>query len=225
MTLCGTLGADLHPAATPGLVEGGNEFYTVPGAEVLRGGLADLDILRSGAAQSDGVISLAQITQAPIIPVSYDVSRKITVNSWDNFMVPLPFARATLRIGAPIAVPAELDPPRGCRSQPVKPLALADGERRPVQHLGNNLNEPVGAVVQLVGDEAGAGGYHDRIALRGVRALLQQAGSQRRHRDDHRHGREKRWKTCRDSPGIFHPALRAGRSPLRRRPLICNRVG
>ena len=29
------------------------------GADVLRGGLADLDILRSGAAQSDGVISLA----------------------------------------------------------------------------------------------------------------------------------------------------------------------
>jgi lysophospholipid acyltransferase (LPLAT)-like uncharacterized protein len=55
----------------------------------------------------DGVISLAQITQAPIIPVSYDVSRKITVNSWDNFMVPLPFARATLRIGAPMTVPAD----------------------------------------------------------------------------------------------------------------------
>jgi sulfide:quinone oxidoreductase len=30
------LGADLHPEATPGLVEGGNEFYTVPGAEALR---------------------------------------------------------------------------------------------------------------------------------------------------------------------------------------------
>jgi len=30
------LGADLHPEATPGLVEGGNEFYTVAGAEVLR---------------------------------------------------------------------------------------------------------------------------------------------------------------------------------------------
>src|SRR5690349_19281301 len=29
------------------------------GAEVLRGELADLDVLRSGAAQSDGVISLA----------------------------------------------------------------------------------------------------------------------------------------------------------------------
>ena len=30
------LGADLHPEATPGLVEGGNEFYTVAGAEALR---------------------------------------------------------------------------------------------------------------------------------------------------------------------------------------------
>ena len=30
------LGADLHPEATPGLLEGGYEFYTVPGAFALR---------------------------------------------------------------------------------------------------------------------------------------------------------------------------------------------
>ena len=35
------LGADLHPEATPGLVEGGNEFYTVDGAFALRDVLAD----------------------------------------------------------------------------------------------------------------------------------------------------------------------------------------
>lgn len=35
------LGADLHPDATPGLVEGGNEFYTVAGAFALREVLAD----------------------------------------------------------------------------------------------------------------------------------------------------------------------------------------
>lgn len=35
------LGADLHPEATPGLVEGGHEFYTVPGAFALREVLAD----------------------------------------------------------------------------------------------------------------------------------------------------------------------------------------
>jgi sulfide:quinone oxidoreductase len=34
------LGADLHPAATPGLLEGGHEFYTVPGAVALRDVLA-----------------------------------------------------------------------------------------------------------------------------------------------------------------------------------------
>ncbi len=34
------LGADLHPSATPGLVEGGNEFYTVAGAFELRDVLA-----------------------------------------------------------------------------------------------------------------------------------------------------------------------------------------
>jgi sulfide:quinone oxidoreductase len=35
------LGADLHPELTPGLVEAGNEFYTVPGAFALRDVLAE----------------------------------------------------------------------------------------------------------------------------------------------------------------------------------------
>ena len=54
----------------------------------------------------DGVIRLAQLTGAPVIPISYSVSRKITLRSWDSFMIPLPFGSATLRIGAPIDVPA-----------------------------------------------------------------------------------------------------------------------
>lgn len=37
------LGADLHPEATPGLVEGGHEFYTVDGAVALRDVLAAFD--------------------------------------------------------------------------------------------------------------------------------------------------------------------------------------
>jgi len=37
------LGADLHPDATPGLLEGGNEFYTVAGAFALRDVLAAFD--------------------------------------------------------------------------------------------------------------------------------------------------------------------------------------
>jgi sulfide:quinone oxidoreductase len=37
------LGADLHPDATPGLLEGGYEFYTEPGAFALRDVLANFD--------------------------------------------------------------------------------------------------------------------------------------------------------------------------------------
>jgi len=37
------LGADLHPSDTPGLLEGGNEFYTVAGAFGLRDVLANFD--------------------------------------------------------------------------------------------------------------------------------------------------------------------------------------
>jgi len=58
---------------------------------------------------ADGVISLAQLTGAPIIPISYVLSRKIELNSWDSFMIPLPFGWATLRVGAPVSVSAAAD--------------------------------------------------------------------------------------------------------------------
>lgn len=58
-----------------------------------------------------GVINLAQLTGAPIIPVSYTLSHKITFDSWDNFMAPLPFARCAVRTGAPITVPRDADEP------------------------------------------------------------------------------------------------------------------
>jgi lysophospholipid acyltransferase (LPLAT)-like uncharacterized protein len=58
----------------------------------------------------DGVISLAQVTQAAIMPVSWDADRKFVFRkAWDNFQVPLPFSRAVLRIGEPIPVPREAD--------------------------------------------------------------------------------------------------------------------
>jgi lysophospholipid acyltransferase (LPLAT)-like uncharacterized protein len=56
-----------------------------------------------------GAVSLAQLTGATIIPVSYALSRKIALNSWDAFMIPLPFARCAVRLGAPIAVPHDAD--------------------------------------------------------------------------------------------------------------------
>jgi lysophospholipid acyltransferase (LPLAT)-like uncharacterized protein len=67
-----------------------------------------------------GVISLAQLTGAPIMPVSYSLAWKITLRSWDAFMIPLPFSRATLQLGSPLTVPLDADE----RTREDKRLAL-----------------------------------------------------------------------------------------------------
>lgn len=58
---------------------------------------------------ASGVVSLAHLTGAPIIPFAWDTTWKITLKSWDGFMIPLPFGRATLRIAAPMTVSREAD--------------------------------------------------------------------------------------------------------------------
>ena len=53
----------------------------------------------------EGVISAAQLTGLPIVPVSYHLNWKIRPNSWDRFQVPLPFACCRVRIGEILRVP------------------------------------------------------------------------------------------------------------------------
>jgi len=55
---------------------------------------------------SDGVIALARHTGAPIFPLSYSTSRRKVMNSWDRFLLPLPFSRGVFVWGPPIAVDA-----------------------------------------------------------------------------------------------------------------------
>ncbi len=56
-----------------------------------------------------GCVNLAQLTGAAIIPVTYDLTWKYTFNTWDSFLLPLPFGRCTVRLGTPIIVPREAD--------------------------------------------------------------------------------------------------------------------
>ena|SRR5487761_1982849 len=55
----------------------------------------------------EGVMSLAQLTGLPIVPVSYSLNWKLRVNSWDRFQIPLPFARCEMIYAKPIFVPRE----------------------------------------------------------------------------------------------------------------------
>jgi len=55
-------------------------------------------------AVQDGIISLAQLTGFPIIPVSCNLSWKIVAKSWDRFQIPLPFSRCEIIYEKPIFV-------------------------------------------------------------------------------------------------------------------------
>lgn len=56
-----------------------------------------------------GIITLAQKTGCPIIPISYSAQKIKVLNSWDRFIVPYPFTRARLVYGEPIYVPLTAD--------------------------------------------------------------------------------------------------------------------
>ena len=55
----------------------------------------------------DGIISLAQLTRRPVVPVSFNLKWKIQTKSWDGFQIPLPFSRVEMIFGKPVHVPRE----------------------------------------------------------------------------------------------------------------------
>ena len=56
-----------------------------------------------------GVIALARLSGAPIVPTAVGASREWRLRSWDEFRIPKPFARCVVRFGEPIRVPAGAD--------------------------------------------------------------------------------------------------------------------
>ncbi len=54
-----------------------------------------------------GAIQLAKLSGAPIILFAWSTKRRIVFNSWDRFVMPLPFGEGYLLWGGPIIVPAD----------------------------------------------------------------------------------------------------------------------
>ena len=54
-----------------------------------------------------GIISLAQVSGSPIIPVGARIHPKVQLRSWDGFQIPLPLSRCELVLGKPIRVSRE----------------------------------------------------------------------------------------------------------------------
>jgi len=54
-----------------------------------------------------GATGLAQLSGQPIVTVSYRLTRKWTLRSWDRFQIPVPFSTCIISFGDPIRVPRE----------------------------------------------------------------------------------------------------------------------
>jgi lysophospholipid acyltransferase (LPLAT)-like uncharacterized protein len=55
-----------------------------------------------------GVILMAQKSGAPIVPIGVSSSSRWLIKSWDSYMIPKPFARASMILGDPIYVPPKI---------------------------------------------------------------------------------------------------------------------
>jgi lysophospholipid acyltransferase (LPLAT)-like uncharacterized protein len=98
------------------------------GAEVIRGSAADtgalvlrdaLKVMKRGVSivtTSDGprgprfvfktgTVLMAKAGNAPLVPIACGADRAWYMDTWDEFMIPKPFARIAIAIGEPIDVP------------------------------------------------------------------------------------------------------------------------
>ncbi len=56
-----------------------------------------------------GIVGLARLSGAAIVPVAVGASSEWRLGSWDGFRIPRPFARCVARFGEPIRVPRVVD--------------------------------------------------------------------------------------------------------------------
>jgi hypothetical protein len=54
-----------------------------------------------------GAVLMARIVSVPLVPLACAADRAWYLKRWDDFMIPKPFARIVLAVGAPVSVPAD----------------------------------------------------------------------------------------------------------------------
>jgi lysophospholipid acyltransferase (LPLAT)-like uncharacterized protein len=86
-----------------------------------------------------GVITLAQKTGSPIVPISYSAKRIKIFASWDRFILPYPFTEARIICGRPISVPSKL----GAKGKEVYRIELEEElnqiTRKVDRHYGHEI--------------------------------------------------------------------------------------
>jgi len=58
---------------------------------------------------TEGVVTVARMSGVPIMPCSFSARSRIVFNTWDRFVLPLPFTRGVIVWGEPIFVPRDAE--------------------------------------------------------------------------------------------------------------------
>jgi lysophospholipid acyltransferase (LPLAT)-like uncharacterized protein len=74
-----------------------------------------------------GVLQLARLTGARILPITYSCTRPIFLKSWDRYLLPRPFARCVVVWGEPLVIGEEL-PDKAALSRIADALDAATAE-------------------------------------------------------------------------------------------------
>ena len=103
-----------------------------------------------------GIIALARLSGAPIVPISFAVSRRAVANSWDRFVIALPFGRGVYLWGSPLYVAADADKAalEGARQTLEERLIAMTAEAD--RMVGTEPIEPAGEAARAKGERPGA---------------------------------------------------------------------
>jgi lysophospholipid acyltransferase (LPLAT)-like uncharacterized protein len=89
-----------------------------------------------------GVLLLARLSGAPILPVAFSTTRGRMLRSWDRMLLPYPFGRGVFVIGAPIEVPRDADEAEIARLHEALEAALTAALRTADAACGRESPEP-----------------------------------------------------------------------------------
>jgi len=78
---------------------------------------------------------LAQMAEAPILPLAFAPVRAVRLRSWDRLLVPLPLTRVAVVVGAPEALPRAL-PSEALESERARLEAVLDAVTRQADAAG-----------------------------------------------------------------------------------------